>query len=90
MNQENISFNGAELLAGLLVFLAFMLSLCGLLTLFIFTESPFDTFFHTLRVIAVAVVIPTLTIVSTDVFILKNNSSSIKILKKMLYVAISK
>ena len=86
MNQENISFNSTELLAGLLVFLAFMLSLCGLLTLFIFTESPFDTFFHTLRVIA----IPTLTIISTDVFILKNNSSSIKILKKMFYVAISK
>lgn len=90
MNQENISFNGTELLAGLLVFLAFMLSLCGLLTLFIFTESPFDTLFHILRVIAVAIAIPTLTIVSTDVFILKNNSSSIKILKKMLYVAISK
>ena len=90
MKQEYISFNGAELLAGLLVFLSFMLSLCGLLTLFVYTESPFDTFFHILRVIAVVIAIPTLTIVSTDVFILKNNSSSIKILKKMLYVAISK
>jgi hypothetical protein len=90
MKQENISFNSAELLAGLLVFLSFMLSLCGLLTLFVYTESPFDTFFHVLRVIAAIIAIPTLTIVSTDVFILKNNSSSIKIIKKMLYVAINK